>query len=103
MLWRGRAAWGTTPVGSDGAATSGDGGSAQRLVTAGGTWLWYLDQVDERHTRLLTRMRDGYRWSSPFIVTQLLVDAFDFPFMRRVLLGIKARAENLAREEEQAV
>ena len=47
-------------------------------------------------------MRDTYDWRSPFIVTQLLVDAFDFPFMRRVLLGIKERAERLAREDEAA-
>ena len=38
-------------------------------------------------------MRDEYRWTSPYILIQLAVDAFDFPFMRKALLGIKARAE----------
>ena len=71
---------------------------ARRGVSAG-TWLWHLEPIDETHTRLLTRMRDEYRWTSPYIVIQLLVDAFDFPFMRKVLLGIKARAENLARQQ----
>ena len=52
-----------------------------------------LEPVDETHTRLITRMRDHYRWTSPYLAVQLAVDAFDFPFMRKVLLGIKARAE----------
>jgi hypothetical protein len=72
---------------------------AQRLVVSGGTWLWYLDAIDDSHTRLITRMRDEYRWTSPLIATQLAVDVGDFPFMRRVLLGVKARAEAVARGE----
>jgi hypothetical protein len=101
MLWRGRAEAGTRPADAAGEG-SGDGRRTQRLVTGAGTWLWYLDPIDERRTRLITRMRDRYDWTSPMIVTQLLVDAFDFPFMRRVLLGIKERAERLAREEQPA-
>ncbi len=78
MLWRGKDA----------------GGDARsRRGVSSGTWLWYLDPVDEAHTRLITRMRDQYRWTSPYLLIQLAVDAFDFPFMRKVLLGIKARAE----------
>jgi hypothetical protein len=45
----------------------------------------------------MTRMRDEYRWASPFIAVQLATDVVDFPFMRKVLLGIKARAEAAAR------
>jgi hypothetical protein len=84
MLWRGKDA--------------GLDAVARRGVSAG-TWLWYLDPIDETHTRLLTRMRDEYRWTSPFILVQLLTDVLDFPFMRRVLLGIKARAEARARRQ----
>jgi hypothetical protein len=47
----------------------------------------------------MTRMRDEYRWASPFIAVQLATDVVDFPFMRKVLLGIKARAEASARGE----
>jgi len=81
MLWRGKGA---------------EKGALERRGVSSGTWLWYLDPIDETHTRLITRMRDHYRWASPFLLTQLAVDAFDFPFMRKVLLGIKARAEALA-------
>jgi hypothetical protein len=64
---------------------------------ASGTWLWYLDPIDEGHTRLITRLRDHYRWASPVVLPQqLLTDIGDFPFMRRCLLGVKARAERLA-------
>jgi hypothetical protein len=99
MLWRGRpdppASSSTDAPGPSGQGTSV--GQAQRLVASGGTWLWYLDPIDERHTRLMTRLRDEYRWTSPFIAAQLVIDVVDFPFMRKVLLGIKARAEAAAR------
>jgi hypothetical protein len=62
-----------------------------------GTWLWYLDPLDDGHTRLITRLRDHYEWASPVLLPQqLLTDVGDFPFMRRCLLGVKARAERLA-------
>ncbi len=62
-----------------------------------GTWLWYLDPMDEHHTRLITRMRDRYSWTDPVLLPQqLLTDVGDFPFMRKCMLGIKARAERLA-------
>jgi hypothetical protein len=64
---------------------------------AGGTWLWYLDRIDETHTRLITRCRDQYRWTDPLVLPQqLLTEAGDLPFMRKCMLGIKARAERLA-------
>jgi hypothetical protein len=108
MLWRGRP---EAPGPLEGAAVM-DGvpldapesreespgvGRAQRLVPSGGTWLWYLDPIDESRTRLITRMRESYRWTNPLILPgQLAVDVGDFPFMRKVLLGIKARAEAMA-------
>ena len=105
MLWQGRrpepdpdVAAGAAGGVAAGAAGAGEvpSGQAQKLVAGSGTWLWYLDPIDDSHTRLVTRMRDEYRVTSPLIVAQLLTDAFDFPFMRKVLLGIKARAEALA-------
>jgi hypothetical protein len=78
MLWRAKGA---------------DQDAVSRRGVSAGSWLWYLEPVDETHTRLITRMRDHYRWTSPYLAVQLAVDAFDFPFMRKVLLGIKARAE----------
>lgn len=62
-----------------------------------GTWLWYLDPVDDTHTRLITRMRDEYRWTNALVLCQqIATELGDLPFMRRCMLGIKARAERLA-------
>ena len=81
MLWRAK---GSTATSSD----------------TSGTWLWYLDPIDERHTRLITRMRDSYHWTNPLLLAQqLAVDLFDIFFMRKCMLGIKARAERLARNQ----
>ncbi len=67
-----------------------------------GTWLWYLAAVDETHTRLITRMRDEYRWSNPLVLPQqIATELGDLPFMRKCMLGIKARAERLARQQAQ--
>lgn len=32
------------------------------------TWYWGLYPLDARHTRLLTRVRMRYRWTSPMLV-----------------------------------
>ncbi len=75
-----------------------------RTSDEAGTWLWYLDPIDETHTRLITRMRDKYRWTNPVILPQqIITELGDLPFMRKCLRGVKARAERLARvEAEQA-
>jgi len=71
-----------------------------RTSDTAGTWLWYLDPLDEQHTRLITRMREGYHWTNPVLLPQqLAVDLFDIFFMCKCLLGIKARAERLARNQ----
>ena len=65
-----------------------------------GTWLWYLSPIDETHTRLITRMRDKYRWTDPLVLPQqVITELGDLPFMRKCLLGVKARAERRARAE----
>lgn len=58
-----------------------------------GTWTWSLEPIDESHTRLITRLRGSYRWTSPIILLELWVDWGDLPFMRHSMLGIKQRAE----------
>ncbi len=67
---------------------------------AGGetTWVWGLSPIDATHTRLITRVRMNYHWLSPTIVFALLVEFTDIIMMRKCLLGIKRRAERLARE-----
>jgi hypothetical protein len=64
-----------------------------REVPASGTWAWYLEPLDENHTRLLTRLRFTYHWNSPILLFDFWLDWGDFPFMRRCMLGIKQRAE----------
>ena len=65
----------------------------------GGTWLWLLEPGGAGHTRLITRLRSRYRWTRPTIVTELILMEIGDPFMmRKCLLGIKQRAEQLAAE-----
>ncbi len=58
-----------------------------------GSWTWVLEPIDPQRTRLITRMRGAYDWTSPLILFQLWIDWGDFAFMRRSMLGIKQRAE----------
>jgi hypothetical protein len=63
----------------------------------GGTWLWLLEPDGAGHTRLITRLRSSYAWTRPTIVTELILMEIGDPFMmRKCLLGIKQRAEQLA-------
>jgi menaquinone-dependent protoporphyrinogen IX oxidase len=43
------------------------------------TWFWGLYPVDERHTRLLTRVRMRYRWTSLLALFNPLVEFTDAP------------------------
>jgi len=51
--------------------------------------------VDEGHTRLITRVRMRYRWLSPSILFDMLVEFTDIIMMRKSMLGIKERAERI--------
>jgi hypothetical protein len=56
------------------------------------TWAWELHREGSRKTRLVTRLR-----ASPLsIKSRLLMDHFEIFMMRKCMLGIKKRAENLA-------
>ena len=59
------------------------------------TWAWRLTPVQPSRTRLVTRIRQLYDWRSPgsALVTAVLMEFADFPMMRRMLIGIKERAE----------
>lgn len=63
------------------------------------TWAWKLVALPNGGTRLITRLKQRYQWESPgmALFTLLLLEFGDFPMMRRVLRGIKERAERLAR------
>jgi hypothetical protein len=59
------------------------------------TWSRRLVARPGGRTRLITRLRQRYQWESPgmALFTLVLLEFGDFPMMRRVLRGIKARAE----------
>lgn len=62
------------------------------------TWYWGLYPTDSNSTRLITRVHLKYRWFSPAIIFSLLLDVGDIIMMRKCMLGIKRRAELLAKE-----
>ena len=69
-------------------------------VKPDGTWAWKLTQLDDGTTRLVTRVHAVYDWHKPAaaLVGVVLMEFGDFAMMRRMLLGIKRRAETLDRE-----
>jgi hypothetical protein len=62
------------------------------------SWAWQLATRPGDRTRLVTRLRIRYDWHHPAdAVLSLVLNEFgDFPMMRRMLLGIKRRAETQA-------
>ena len=62
------------------------------------TWCWQLTPVGVDSTRLVTRVRAVYNWRRPVsaLFGALLMEFGDFAMQRRMLRGIRARAESLA-------
>jgi hypothetical protein len=63
------------------------------------TWAWHLKATDDGGTRLVTRIRVVYDWRNPLtaLLGVLLMEFGDFAMLRRMLRGIKARAESLSK------
>jgi hypothetical protein len=60
------------------------------------TWAWKLVPLDGGRTRLITRLQELYPWrTSPgnALLTLILFEFGDFPMTRKLLLGVKRRAE----------
>jgi hypothetical protein len=59
------------------------------------TWAWSLTATDDGGTRLVTRIRARYDWKHPSagLTAVVLMEFGDFAMLRRMLRGIKARAE----------
>ena len=60
------------------------------------TWAWGIYSEGERCCRLVTRVRKKYRWLSLSAIFNLIIEFFDFPMMRKCMLGIKKRAETMS-------
>jgi hypothetical protein len=69
------------------------------------TWAWKLIRLDGGRTRLISRLKAQYAWEKPgsAILTVVLLEFGDFPMMRRVMKGIKARAERLNAQRSTGV
>jgi hypothetical protein len=59
------------------------------------TWSWRLTVLPDGGTRLVTRMKQDYRWDTPRLAAfnLVLMEFGDFAMERRMLKGIKVRAE----------
>jgi hypothetical protein len=69
---------------------------------AASTWAWKLLPIDEEHTRLIIRLKCHYRWTSPTIMTDLvLMEIGDFPMMRKLMLSLKLMAERAHADVER--
>ena len=63
---------------------------------ADSTWAWTLGPLASGSTRLVTRVRARYDWNRPLygLTAMILMELGDFAMLRRMLRGIKARAES---------
>ncbi len=61
------------------------------------TWVWQLTPTDRNGTRLVTRIHAVYAWRRPLtaLMGVILMEFGDFAMQRRMLRGIKSRAESL--------
>ena len=57
------------------------------------TWAWTLQPQADGSTRLVTRIKQRYRARPSALLTVILAEFGDFAMMRKMLLGIKRRAE----------
>jgi hypothetical protein len=58
------------------------------------SWAWRLVPLAGGRTRVISRLHTAYEWSRPFVLgTVLLMEVGDYPMMRRMLRGIRHRAE----------
>jgi hypothetical protein len=62
------------------------------------TWAWRLTPINDKGTRLVTRIHAFYDWRHPLtaVLGVLLMEFGDFAMIRRMLRGIKTRAESLS-------
>jgi hypothetical protein len=66
------------------------------------TWVWRLTPTADGGTRLVTRIHAARDWKHPLmaILSVVLMEFGDFAMLRRMLRGIKERAETFTSETE---
>jgi hypothetical protein len=66
------------------------------------SWAWGIYPEGEAYSRLITRVRVKYRWLSPTILFNLIIEFFDIVMMIKCMKGIKRRAETLSLPKQLA-
>jgi hypothetical protein len=61
------------------------------------TWCFMLDEIDDKQTRLLLRIRTRLAMTPMLLLSLPIMYFGQFLMIRKMLLGIKQRAESLAR------
>ena len=71
-------------------------------TTPDSTWSWRLVEESPGRTRMVTRIRAVHDWSRPAmgLLSLVLLEFGDFAMLRRMLRGIKERAENSPRDND---
>jgi hypothetical protein len=66
-------------------------------TTPDSTWVWQLTRIEPDGTRLVARINARYDWRHPLRASLglLLMELGDFAMLRRMMRGIKARAETV--------
>ena len=59
----------------------------------GGAFTWALSPVDEKHTRLVMRIRFHHHWTDQRILLDLFTEFADHVAVPKMLLGIRDRVE----------
>ena len=57
------------------------------------SWVWQLDTGPDGTTRLITRIRSRIRWTPMSIELSGLMEVGDFWMIRKMLQGLRERAE----------
>lgn len=71
--------------------------------TGGGGFTWALYPVDEKHTRLVSRIRWSHSWRKPSqLALDLLTEFTDHLSVRKILQGVKGRVEGRIESMAQA-
>ena len=61
----------------------------------GAIWCWGLYPTADGHTRLVSRLRQDYRFDSiPSTIAWIFMDPLEIVMMRTTMLGIRKRVEN---------
>lgn len=88
------------------ATDSGVMGTVMNQGNGASTWVFLLRELDSERTRLIARWR--MRWNPTFktpalVLIRLLLVPIEFVMERKMLLGIKKRAERASRQAQEPV